>query len=129
MIESNSTMGNKNIYQREEMVSTLYEDSCHIIEEARVYACRAVNSALTLRNWKLGERISHEHLEDDGRAEYGKYVIKSLSDKLTDKYGKGFNRRLKRKCGVQELCIEIYVLTTRLLQKNTCNRRKSCAKS
>ena len=83
-------MDNNNIYQRE-VASTLYEDSCHIIEEARTYAFRAINTALTLRNWKLGERISHEHLEDDGRAEYGKYVIKSLSDKLTDKYGKGFD--------------------------------------
>lgn len=84
-------MGNQNIYRQEEMASTLYEDSCHIIEEARIYASRAINSALTLRNWKLGERISHEHLEDDGRAEYGKHVIKSLSDKLTNKYGKGFD--------------------------------------
>ena len=84
-------MDNNNIYQREEVASTFYEDSCHIIEEARTSAFRAINTALTLRNWKLGERISHEHLEDDGRAEYGKYVIKSLSDKLTDKYGKGFD--------------------------------------
>ena len=36
-------MDNNNIYQREEVTSTLYEDSCHIIEEARTYAFRAYN--------------------------------------------------------------------------------------
>ena len=36
---------NNNIYQREEVASTFYEDSCHIIEEARTSAFRAINTA------------------------------------------------------------------------------------
>ena len=50
----------------------LIDDTCRIIESARDYAYRAVNTALTIRNWKLGERIYREHLDDNGRAEYGK---------------------------------------------------------
>lgn len=70
----------------------LYKDACVIIDEARQFAYRAVNVALTLRNWKLGERITSEHLDDDGRAEYGKRIIEQLSKSLTNKYGKGFDK-------------------------------------
>ena len=69
----------------------LIDDTCRIIEYARDYAYRAVNTALTIRNWKLGERISREHLDDNGRAEYGKKVISALASILSEKYGKGFD--------------------------------------
>ena len=69
----------------------LIDDTCRIIESARDYAYRAVNTALTIRNWKLGERISREHLDHNGKAEYGKQVIATLATILTDKYGKGFD--------------------------------------
>lgn len=52
--------------------SLLVDDTCRIIESARDYAYRAVNTALAIRNWQLGERIAREHLDDNGRAEYGK---------------------------------------------------------
>lgn len=71
---------------------SLYSDTCIIIEEARNYAYRAVNIALTLRNWQLGERIAHENLDGAERAEYGKKIITELSRDLTNKYGKGFDR-------------------------------------
>ena len=70
----------------------LYSDTCLIIEEARNYAYRAVNVALTLRNWQLGERIARENLDGAERAEYGKKVIAMLSQDLTNKYGKGFDK-------------------------------------
>ena len=35
--------------------------------------------------------VFHEHLDDNGRAEYGKQVIATLATILTDKYGKGFD--------------------------------------
>ena len=69
----------------------LIDDTCRIIESARDHAYRAVNMALTIRNWKLGERISREHLDDNGRAEYGKKVVSALATILSKKYGKGFD--------------------------------------
>ena len=69
----------------------LIDDTCRIIESARDYAYRAVNTALTIRNWKLGERISRVHLDHHGKAEYGRQVIATLATILTDKYGKGFD--------------------------------------
>lgn len=71
---------------------SLYSDTCIIIEEARNYAYRAVNVALTIRNWQLGERIARENLDGADRAEYGKRVVAMLSQDLTSKYGKGFDR-------------------------------------
>lgn len=70
----------------------LYADVCTIIEDAQDRAYRAVNVALTLRNWQLGERIAKDELDGAERAEYGKRVITTLAHDLTDKYGKGFDR-------------------------------------
>ena len=71
---------------------SLYADACIIIEEARDRAYKAVNVALTLRNWQLGERIAKDELDGAERAEYGKRVITTLAHDLTAKYGKGFDR-------------------------------------
>ena len=73
------------------LLSNIYSDTCTIIEDARDRAYRAINTALTIRNWMIGERIAREHLGDDGRAEYGKYIISSLAEMLTKKYDKGFD--------------------------------------
>lgn len=71
--------------------TSLYSDVCTIIEDARQNAYRAVNVYLTLRNWQLGERIAREELDGATRAEYGKKVITTLAEDLTNKYGKGFD--------------------------------------
>ena len=83
----------KDIVRSDNELQHIYSDTCVIIEEARERAYRAVNVALTLRNWMLGERIAREHLGEDGRAEYGKRIIASLAEMLTEKYGKGFDRK------------------------------------
>lgn len=70
----------------------LYSDACAIIEETRRRAYRAINTYLTLRNWRLGERIAREELDGAERAEYGKHVIEKLAQDLTKAYGKGFDR-------------------------------------
>lgn len=71
--------------------SNLLKDACGIIESARNNAARAVNVALTLRNWKLGERIARIELDGADRATYGKRVVASLATMLTAKYGKGLD--------------------------------------
>ncbi len=83
-------MANQNTTPKE--IDNLYGDSCLIIEDAREKAYRAVNTALTIRNWLLGKRIAQEKLEEDGRAQYGKQVMETLAEMLTAKYGKGFNK-------------------------------------
>ena len=82
----------KMIKNDKDVLQSVFGDTCVIIEEARKKAFRAVNTALTVRNWQLGERIAREHLGEDGRAEYGKHIMESLANMLTDKYGKGFDK-------------------------------------
>ncbi len=47
-----------------------------------------VNSEVCLTNWHIGKRIKEDVLYNK-RADYGKQVIKNLSSRLTERYGKG----------------------------------------
>ena len=79
-------------YSNNDVLKGIFGDSCKIIEEAQNRAFHAINTALTIRNWLLGERISREHLGEVGRADYGKNIMKTLATMLTKKYGKGFDQ-------------------------------------
>ena len=69
----------------------LLADSRNIVESARHFAYKAINTALVQRNWLLGKRIAEEHVDEDGHAEYGRHIISTLSERLTKEYGKGFD--------------------------------------
>lgn len=77
---------------------SLLEDTKIIIDTARKNAYRAVNIVLVQRNWLLGKRISEEEFQQSNRAEYGKQIIRKLSDRLTELYGKGFDFSTLYKC-------------------------------
>lgn len=81
-----------NELQKQVDVERLYGDVCHIVEQARSSAYRAANVYLTLRNWCVGERIAREDLQGAERAEYGKQVVSNLSERLTKRFGAGFDR-------------------------------------
>ena len=44
------------------------------------------------RNWLLGKKIVEEELGTNRKGNYGKEIIISVSKKLTEEYGKGFER-------------------------------------
>ena len=52
---------------------------------------RAVNSNMVTAYWLIGREIVLELQGGDERAEYGKQVIETLSEKLTVRYGRGFS--------------------------------------
>jgi predicted nuclease of restriction endonuclease-like (RecB) superfamily len=56
---------------------------------AQVKVTTAVNSAMAQAYWEIGEQIYISCGEND-RAEYGKGLIKYLSEELTKEFGKGF---------------------------------------
>ena len=70
----------------------ILKDASSIIELAQRYAFKAVDRTLVIRNWLLGKRIAEEELGGEGRAEYGRKTIASLSAFLSEKYGKGYDR-------------------------------------
>jgi len=58
-----------------------------ITAQGKIYT--AVNSAMVQAYWEIGEQIYIACGEND-RAEYGKGLLKYLSEKLTSEFGKGF---------------------------------------
>ncbi len=70
----------------------VFSDVSSLIEKARHAAYKSVNVLLIQRNWLIGKRIHEEELKDTRKENYGLEIIKSLSKRLTEKYGKGFGR-------------------------------------
>ncbi|MDR2854473.1 MAG: DUF1016 N-terminal domain-containing protein [Prevotellaceae bacterium] len=65
----------------------------NIIAIARRKAYSAVNAAMVEAYWLIGKRIVEEEQQGATRAEYGKEIIKNLSQELTKEFGKGFSER------------------------------------
>ena len=68
-----------------------YKSVKDVLEAARSNVYRAVNFAMVEAYWNIGRLIVEEEQRGKTRAEYGKYLIKDISIKLTRDYGKGFN--------------------------------------
>ena len=75
----------------------LYTDVCHIIDETRTRVAVYVNAEVCHTNWLIGKRIKEDILYNK-RAEYGKQVVKNLSARLTEKYGRGWSDRTLLHC-------------------------------
>lgn len=69
----------------------LFDRVVSILEQARANVVRAVNSNMVIAYWLIGREIVQEIQGGEERAEYGKQIVKELSLKLTEKYGKGFS--------------------------------------
>jgi hypothetical protein len=67
------------------------------VEGARQRVAQTFNAELSLLYWQIGQRLQLEILNGE-RAEYGKQVIKSLSEKLTALYGRGWSEKQLRHC-------------------------------
>jgi predicted nuclease of restriction endonuclease-like (RecB) superfamily len=68
----------------------LYNDIRELIRNARNKIVQSVNWTMVITYWEIGKRIIEEEQNGENRAEYGKALIKTLSEKLTQEFGKGF---------------------------------------
>lgn len=68
----------------------LYTSINTIITEARNTVYRTANSEMVKAYWNIGKMIVEEEQNGNDRAQYGREVIKELSNRLTNTYGKGF---------------------------------------
>ncbi len=69
------------------------EDIRTIVRSARGKAYAAINYAQVEQNWLIGQRIVEQEQHGAERAEYGKEIIRQLSEVLTAEFGKGFSER------------------------------------
>lgn len=110
-----------------------------ISAQSKIYT--AVNSAMVQAYWEIGEQIYLACGEND-RAEYGKGLLKYLSERLTNEFGKGFTVRNLRNMRQfylaypkrHTLCADLSWSHYRLLIRISDEKRRSwyteeCAKS
>lgn len=64
----------------------IISDIRNLIEQSRHQVAVAVNTGMTLMYWHIGERINREILGGE-RAAYGKQIVATVSQKLTEEYG------------------------------------------
>jgi hypothetical protein len=76
---------------------SLFSEVKELILSAKNRAVVAVNAELTLLCRQVGKRIATEILAGE-RAEYGRQIIDSLADKLTNDFGKGWGAKKLRHC-------------------------------
>lgn len=74
-----------------QIISNLYQDISIIIDSSRQKAYEAIVRESTLSYFLIGQKIIENEQNGSVRAEYGKSILKKLSDQLNASYGKGFS--------------------------------------
>ena len=69
-----------------------------IIDQARHHAVRSIDRTRVLMYWNIGKRIFEKEQQGKERADYGSYLLKTLSRNLTPAYGSGFSVRQLEIC-------------------------------
>ena len=81
-----------------EKQENIYNAVKNIIEQARNTVYKAVNYTMIISNWDIGQVIVEEEQQGKDKAQYGKYIIKNLAQRLTIEYGEGYNEAHLRYC-------------------------------
>jgi predicted nuclease of restriction endonuclease-like (RecB) superfamily len=72
------------------LLDRVYGQIREILANARAQAYRAVNFAMVQAYWEIGRVIVEEEQQGKATAEYGEYLIKEISSRLSKEFGKGF---------------------------------------
>lgn len=81
-----------NITKIDQVVSTVFINEIKmLVEQSRRQAYAAVNQLMVDTYWNIGKRIVEEEQHGQNRAEYGKQLIKQLSNALTEEFGRGWS--------------------------------------
>ena len=73
------------------IANVLYQEIRAVLEDARSSAYRAVNFSMVRAYWQIGCLIVEHEQAGQARAEYGKAVLRDLSDYLTREFGRGYS--------------------------------------
>ena len=77
--------------------NSLYNDVGQIINKSRQRLASLANTEICMMHWHIGKRIKEDVLYSQ-RAEYGKQILKNLSNKLSTQFGKGWSDRKLLHC-------------------------------
>ena len=84
----------------EQIKESFYNQVLELFQNAKRKVSSAVNMTMVYSYYEAGRMIVEEEQQGKDRAEYGKYILKQLSEKLTKELGRGFsydNLKLMRK--------------------------------
>lgn len=76
---------------------SLFKSVIKLIEESRSRTALEINSEITLLYWNIGKYIREDILKNN-RADYGQRIVESLSERLTNQYGRGWSKRHLHNC-------------------------------
>ncbi len=76
-----------------ELNTSLYTRIAEIIEAARCHVARTANLAMVTCYYQIGRMIVEDEQKGKHRAGYGEKTLQTLSDRLTERFGKGFSYR------------------------------------
>ena len=76
-----------------EIKKDIYDEISSLLKEARKSIVSNINTTMTKTYFLIGKRIVEEEQNGNERAEYGEKLIKNLSKRLTEEFGKGFSKR------------------------------------
>ena len=85
------TTKRESLKQRDLKPKNIYGRICSILENARGNVARAINSEMVVAYWNIGQVIVEEEQKGESRAEYGKKLLVTLAERLSDDFGKGFD--------------------------------------
>lgn len=69
---------------------SLFQKVVEIVSGAQGRVARAVNSTMVQTYWEIGRQIVLVEQQGDQRAGYGEQVLAQVSERLTQRFGKGF---------------------------------------
>lgn len=72
-------------------IDNIYEDISGLIQQKKNNVKNVVNDAMVSLYWRIGKRLSCE-LTGDQKPEYGKHIVKEISQRLAKQYGAGFDK-------------------------------------
>lgn len=74
----------------------LFQELSGIIKQGKKQVVSQVNSTLTCVYWQIGYKIN-VHILENQRAEYGKEIVKEVSQELVDEFGRQFELKNVRR--------------------------------
>ncbi len=69
----------------------LFSQVVELLQNARQQVLRTINTTMVCTYFEIGRMIVQEEQNRKDRAEYGKQLLKGLSEQLTNDFGKGFS--------------------------------------
>ena len=91
-------METKLTIQEKQRVEDLFSRIASLIETSRARVVTAVNVAEVYTKYEIGRYIIEDEQGGSIRAQYGKKVLKELSEKLTCRFGDGWSVDTLEKC-------------------------------